>query len=151
MNGNKVTHFNSFGVEYVAEEIKKFIGSKNIQTNIYRIQACDSVMWGYFCNGFIDLFYIIKGCQILLIFFFPNNFTHFISNFISFHLNKSKLKFILSAKVKQDLCGSCVSVHEYKGILHEHGKVNISLMARHYKILVDYGHKKLTMEKKIMQ
>ena len=90
--------------------------------------------------------------------FFPNNFKHFISNFISVDLNKSKLKFIFSSKVKQDLFGSCVSVHEYKGVLHEHlifnhGKlkcielINISLMTRHYKILVDYGHKKLTMKK----
>ena len=33
---------------------KKFIGDKNIQTNIFRIQPCNSVMFGYFCIGFID-------------------------------------------------------------------------------------------------
>ena len=30
------------------------IGSKNILTNIYKIQAYDLIMCGYFCIGFID-------------------------------------------------------------------------------------------------
>ena len=47
-------YFDSFGVEHVPKEIKKFIGNKNIITNIYRIQACNSIMCGYFCIGFID-------------------------------------------------------------------------------------------------
>ena len=60
MNGNNgntfydVIFFNSFGVEHVSKEIKKFIGNKNIITNIYRIQAYDSITCGYFCIGFID-------------------------------------------------------------------------------------------------
>ena len=29
------THFNCFGVEYIPEEIKKFIGNKNIKANIF--------------------------------------------------------------------------------------------------------------------
>ena len=49
-----VTYFDSFGVEHIANEIKKFIVNKNIKTNIFRIQAYDSVMCGYFCTGFID-------------------------------------------------------------------------------------------------
>ena len=44
VNGNKATYFESFGVENIPKEIKKFIGSKNILTNIYRIQAYDSIM-----------------------------------------------------------------------------------------------------------
>ena len=35
----------------------KFIGNKNIITNIFRIQAYYSVMWGYFCIGFIDFMF----------------------------------------------------------------------------------------------
>ena len=35
------------------------IGSKNIITNIYRIQSYDLIMCGYFCIGFIDL--MLKG------------------------------------------------------------------------------------------
>ena len=33
---------------------QKFIGNKNINKKIYRIQARDSTMCGYFCIGFID-------------------------------------------------------------------------------------------------
>ena len=47
-------YFDSIGVDYIPKEIKKFIGNKNIITNIYRIQGYDSIMWGYFCIGFID-------------------------------------------------------------------------------------------------
>ena len=38
----------SFGVEHVPEEIKKFIGNEDIKTNIFRIQAYNSIMCGYF-------------------------------------------------------------------------------------------------------
>ena len=41
---NNVTYFDSFGVEHIPKEIKKFIGNKNIQANIFRIQAHNSVM-----------------------------------------------------------------------------------------------------------
>ena len=41
---NNITYFDSFGVEHIPKEIKKFIGNKNIMTNIFRIQAYDSVM-----------------------------------------------------------------------------------------------------------
>ena len=51
---NKVTYFDSFGVEHITNEIKWFIGNKNIQGNIFRIQAYDSVMCKYLCIGFID-------------------------------------------------------------------------------------------------
>ena len=37
-------------------------GNKNVVINIYRIQAYDSIMWGYLCIGFID--FIIKGKSI---------------------------------------------------------------------------------------
>ena len=43
-------YFHSFGVEYIPNEIKKLIGNKNIITNIYRIQAYDSIMSEYFCT-----------------------------------------------------------------------------------------------------
>ena len=53
-NKNTVIYFDSFGVEHVPKEIKKFINNKNIIASIFRIQANDSVMCGYFCIGFID-------------------------------------------------------------------------------------------------
>ena len=36
------------------KKLNFFFGNKNIQANIFRIQAYDSVMCGYFCIGFID-------------------------------------------------------------------------------------------------
>ena len=54
VNAKNVTYFDSFGVEHIPKEIRKFIRNKNIITNIYRIQAYDSIMYGYFCIGFID-------------------------------------------------------------------------------------------------
>ena len=35
----------------------KFIGNKKIIPNIYRIQAYDSIMCGYFCIGFINFMF----------------------------------------------------------------------------------------------
>ena len=51
---NNVTYFISFGVEHIPKEIKKCIDISRVVTNIFRIQAYDSVMWGYFCIGFTD-------------------------------------------------------------------------------------------------
>ena len=34
-NRNEIVYFNSFGVEHIPEEIKEFIGNKNINTNIF--------------------------------------------------------------------------------------------------------------------
>ena len=36
------------------QKLKRVIGNKNITTNIYRIQAYDSIMCGHFCIGFIN-------------------------------------------------------------------------------------------------
>ena len=57
VNNKTVTYFYSFGVEHIPKEIIKFINRKNIITNIYRIQAYDSIMCGYFCIGFINFMF----------------------------------------------------------------------------------------------
>ena len=54
-------YFDSFGVEHFPKEIKKFLENKNITTNIYRIQAYDLIMSGYFCIGFIDFMFKSKS------------------------------------------------------------------------------------------
>ena len=38
VNDKTVTYFDSFGIEHIPKEVKKFIGNRNIVTNIYRIQ-----------------------------------------------------------------------------------------------------------------
>ena len=43
----KATYFDTFGVEHVPKEIKKFIKRSTIVKNIFRVQAYDSVMCGY--------------------------------------------------------------------------------------------------------
>ena len=62
-NFNNITYFHSFGVEHIPTEIKIFINNKNIKPNIFRIQACDSIMCGYFCNGFIG--FMLAGKTLL--------------------------------------------------------------------------------------
>ena len=54
VSSNEVIFFDSFGVEHYPKEIMHFIGHKNIKTNIFRIQADNSIMYGYLCIGFID-------------------------------------------------------------------------------------------------
>ena len=62
VNNNDDTYFDSFGVEHIPKEIKKFIDcpspsashNKNIKPNIFRIQAYDSIMCGCFSIGFIN-------------------------------------------------------------------------------------------------
>ena len=54
VHNNDFTYFDSFGVEHIPKEIKVFINNESITTNVFRIQAYDSIMSGYFCIGFID-------------------------------------------------------------------------------------------------
>ena len=81
---NEVIYFDSFGIEHIPKEINKFIRSKElgsavgnnkkIKANIFRIQAYDSIMCGYFCIEFIN--YMLKGKTLLdyTNLFSPNDF-----------------------------------------------------------------------------
>ena len=60
MDNNEVIYFDSFRVEHIPKEIKELVKNKNIKTNIFRIQANDSVMCGYICTGFIDFLFKVK-------------------------------------------------------------------------------------------
>ena len=79
---NNATYFDSFGVELIPKEIKAFIirplsfamQNKNIITNIFRIQAYNSIMCGYFCMGFIDFMFKGKTLIDYTNLFSPNNF-----------------------------------------------------------------------------
>ena len=74
VNNNNFTYFGSFGVKHIPKEIKAFIRNKNIKTNIFRIQAFDSVMCGYFYIGFIG--FMFKGNTLIEYtnLFSPKNF-----------------------------------------------------------------------------
>ena len=74
-------YYDSFDIEHIPKEINKFIRSKElgsavgnndttkssaialIKSNIFRIQAYDSIMCGYFCIEFIN--YMLKGKTLL--------------------------------------------------------------------------------------
>ena len=74
VKNNDITYFDSFAVEHIPKEIIKFIKNKNINTNIFRIQAHDSIMCGYFCIGFINFMIKRKTLTDYANFFSPNNF-----------------------------------------------------------------------------
>ena len=71
-----------FFVENIPKEVKAFINypwssalhNKNIITNIFRIQAYDLIMCGYFCIGFIDFMLAGKTLTEYTNLFSPNNF-----------------------------------------------------------------------------
>ena len=75
---DKVTYFDSFGVEHIPKKMKKFIKVSVVKfttvTNIFRIQAYDSVMSRYFCTGFIDFIFKGKSLTDFTNLFSPNNF-----------------------------------------------------------------------------
>ena len=73
VNNNHFT-FDSSGVEHIPKEIKRFINNKNIKTNIFRIQAYESVMCGYFCIGFIDFMFKGQTLTEYTNLFSPNDF-----------------------------------------------------------------------------
>ena len=83
----KIVYFDSFGVEHISEEIKKFIGNRNIKANIYRVQANNSVMCGYFCIGFIDFMFTGKTLIDYTNMFSPHDFNENDSKILSYFKN----------------------------------------------------------------
>ena len=73
VNNKTIIYFDSFGVEHITREIMKFIARKKI-INIYRIQAYDSIMCGYFCIGFINFRFNAKSLTDYTNLFSSNNF-----------------------------------------------------------------------------
>ena len=45
VNANNIMYFDSFAIENISREIKKFIGNKIMIINIYIIQAYDSISY----------------------------------------------------------------------------------------------------------
>ena len=50
---SKIVYFDNFSVEQIPEEIKEFIGNKNIKANIFRVQASKQ-----FSNVWLLLYWI---------------------------------------------------------------------------------------------
>ena len=88
VNNKTVTYFDSFGMEHIPEEVKKFIDNRNIITNIYKIQNYDSIMCGYFCIGFINYMFMGKSLTDYTNLFSPNNFKKNDDMILNYFLNK---------------------------------------------------------------
>ena len=54
-------YFDSFGIEHIPKEINKFIRSKEL-SSVFRIQAYDSIMCGYFCIELLIICSRVKHC-----------------------------------------------------------------------------------------
>ena len=67
-------YFDSFGVEHVPKEIIKCIKNKDIIANIFRLQAYDSIMCGYFCIKLIDYMFKDKSLVDFTNLFSPYDF-----------------------------------------------------------------------------
>ena len=74
VTNKNVTYFDSFGVEHIRKEIKKLINNKEIIANIFRLQAYDSVMCGYFSIGFTDFMLKSNNLTDFINLLSPNNF-----------------------------------------------------------------------------
>ena len=79
VNNKTMTYFDSFGVEPIPKEIKKFINNKNIIAKI---------MCGYFCIGFINYMFKGKSLTEFTIIFSPNNFKKNDDIILNYSLNK---------------------------------------------------------------
>ena len=104
MNASNIAYFDSFRVKHIPKEIKKFIGKKNI-TNIYRIQAYDLIMYGYFCIGFID--FMLKGKSLLdyTNLFSPNDYE-----------KNDKIIFSITKRMKNYIALFAVSIENLKNL-----------------------------------
>ena len=79
----------ALGLNIFQKKSKNFADNKKIIANIFRIQAYDSVMCGYFFNGFIDFLFKGNSLTDFTNLFSPNNFlkkndiilNYFLTNF----------------------------------------------------------------------
>ena len=82
VNNKTVKYFDNFGI------VKKFIGNRNITSNIYRIQNYDSIVCRYFCIGFIDYMFKGKSLTDYTNLFSPNKFKRNDDIILNYFLNK---------------------------------------------------------------
>ena len=88
VNNKTVTYFDSFGLEHISKVVEKFVNNKNIIANIFRIQAYDSVMCGYFVLDLLDCMFMSKSLKDYTNLFSPNNFLKNDDIILNYFLNK---------------------------------------------------------------
>ena len=88
VNNKTVTYVDSFEIEHISKKVKKFVNNKNVIANIFRTQAYDSVMCGYFCIRFIDYMFMGKSLTGYTNLFSPNNFKKNGDIILNYFINK---------------------------------------------------------------
>ena len=71
---SEIVYINSFGAEHFSEEIKEFNRKEKIIANIFRVQANNSIICGYFCIWFINFLLAGKKLTGFTSTFSPHNF-----------------------------------------------------------------------------
>ena len=73
VNGDNITYFDSFGLQYIPKEVNIFI-HKKYHHKYLRNTANNSIICGYFCIGF--LVFVLKGRSLLdcINMFSPNKY-----------------------------------------------------------------------------
>ena len=56
---NTAVYFDSFGIEYIPQEVLNKIKNESITHNIFRVQDHNFIMCGFYCIAFIE--YITAG------------------------------------------------------------------------------------------
>ena len=60
---NIVMYFDSFGIEYIPQEVLNKIRDKSVTDNIFRVQDNECIICGFYCIAFIE--YMLAGKALL--------------------------------------------------------------------------------------
>ena len=71
---NTSAYFDSFGIEYIPQEVLNKIKDKSITHNIFRIQSDDSIISGFYCIAFIEYMLAQKSSLDYTNLFSPNDY-----------------------------------------------------------------------------
>ena len=71
---NLAVYFDSFGIEYIPQEVLNKIRDKSITHNIFRIQDNESIMCGFYCITFIEYMLVGKTLLDYTNLFSPNDY-----------------------------------------------------------------------------
>ena len=88
VKNNDISYFDSFGVEHIIR-LSDLSKIKTLKTNIFRIQAYDSIMCWYFCTAFIDFMFKGKTLTEYTNLFSPNNFVKSDDTVLNYFMNNA--------------------------------------------------------------
>ena len=104
IDNNAVVYFDSFGIEYIPQEVLKKIEDKSITHNLYIIQDDDSIMGGFYCIAVIEYMIPRKNLLDYINLFSPNlsalkvNDKYGKSRFRSIEIDKTRSCFLQEIK-----------------------------------------------------